>query len=177
MSKKTQLVIGGMILLYGLLLLIGEIFHINLGKLCWPVALILIGLALIFLPRLYARRPGFQLHIFPGIHRCGAWTLRPEEILMFVGDIDLDLTQAVIPAGETTIRVYVFVADIDLLIPKEVGIQIASTAFLNDARLWKQKQSLFVSTLEQSSPNYSQAVRKVRFESYLFVADLKMDQA
>ena len=110
MSKKTQMVIGGLILLYGLLLLIAEIFHINIGNLCWPIVLILFGLALILLPRLYTSRPGFQLHIFPGIRRRGAWALQPEEILMFVGDVDLDLTQAIIPAGETTIRLYGFVA-------------------------------------------------------------------
>jgi predicted membrane protein len=177
MRKKTQLVIGGLILLYGLLLLIGEIFHIRFGKLCWPVVLILVGLFLIFLPRLYASRPGFQLNIFPDIHRRGAWKLQPEELLVFVGDVDLDLTQAEIPPGETAIRVYGFVGDIDLIVPPEVGVQVASTAFVSDARLWQQKQSRFISTLEQSSPNYTQAERKVRLETYLFVSDLKVDQA
>jgi lia operon protein LiaF len=108
------------------------------------------------------------------VRRRGEWQVGAEEIWMFVGDVRLDMSQAVIPAGETIIRIFSFVGDVELVVPADVGVSLASTAFLTDCRLWGEKKEQFFGTLERLSPGYEQAERKIRLEALGFVVELKV---
>jgi len=176
MVPRRQILIGSLLLFFGLLFLVGEIFKIDVGRICWPIGLILIGLWLLFRPRVFAVGSGINLRPFGDVRRIGAWQVTEEETWMFVGDVRLDMSRAEIPLGETVIRVNGFVGDIDLLAPKDVGISVASTAFLTTTKAWGQKMDRFVSTFSQSSPNYEQAERKIRLETLFFVLDLTVEQ-
>ena len=175
MRRKGMLVFGGLLTLYGVLLLVGEVLHIDIGKLCFPLFLIILGLLLAFRPRLFPNRPDLRVLLFPDIRRSGQWMVKEDEILMFIGDINLDLSQADIPSGETTLHAYGFIGDIDIRAPADVGVSVASSAFLTSARLWNQKQNQFVSLLKKTSPNYAQAEKKFRLETVFFIADLRVD--
>lgn len=176
MGKKGTIILGSLIVLFGLLELAGVLFNIDTGKLCFPLALILLGVYLIFRPRIFRTSPGMKLNFFPNIRRRTTWNAQDEEILMFVGDIKLDLSQANLKTGETTMRVFGFVGDIDVFVPEDVGIKVVSTAFLTTCRLWGTKQDQFVATLEETSLNYEQAEKKYCLETYFFVADVRVDQ-
>jgi hypothetical protein len=177
MRRRGLLVLGSLLILYGVVLLLGVIFHIDVGQLCLPTFLILLGLYLIVGWRLFPGRPAVRLHPFPGIHREGAWQVTDQEIMLFVGDIRLDFSQAQIPPGETTWRIFGFVGSLRLIMPPEAGWKISSTAFLTDVKSDNQKQEQFVSTYKRCTPDYNQAERKVHVETYFFVADIKIDQA
>jgi predicted membrane protein len=176
LRNRFLIIVGGGLVLWGVVSLLAAVFKVDLGKYCFPVFLILVGIYLIFRPRLFLGDSDLKINLFPHIRRSGAWTLQSEDIAIFVGDVKLDLSQAEIPTGETYLRVFGFVCDLDLIAPPDVGLAVTSVAFLTSARINGQKQDYFVSAMEWQSDNYALAERKVHLETGLFVNDLNIKQ-
>ncbi len=177
MRNQGQVLIGGMLVIIGLLVITKNLFHVDLWAVFWPVALIMLGVWLLLRPRLSL--PGSQVNLQPlsDIHRSGAWVLKSEEILTFVGSISLDLSQAIIPSGETSLRISGFVGDVKLKIPESIGVSISASAFLSDAKIFGRKQDTFLTPLQFDSPNYPSSDRKIRLETQYFICDLDIEQA
>ena len=95
---------------------------------------------------------------------------------MLIGDVDLDLTQAQVPPGETIVRVISFIGDIDLLVPSEVGVSINSYAFLTTSKFLKRKNDSFVIPQSLQSDGYLSAENQIRLEAFGFINDIKVRQ-
>ncbi len=171
-TNTPALVFGVLIIAAGVLYLLGNILHFDAGDLCLPVGLILVGGFLLLRPRFVQPGAHTTQQILGEIRRQGVWRVADEEFWMFVGDIDLDLTQAEIPAGETHLRLFAFVADTDIILPRDVGVTVVSTAFVSDLKLWNGKRSAFLAPATEVSENWATAERKVRIETTYFVSDL-----
>ena len=174
MRNRGQIVVGGLLLLFGILLILSNVFHFDVSAVCWPTALILLGVWLLLRPRLSGA--GINISPLANIRRVGQWQMSNEEFWIFVGDIRIDLSQAEIPAGETMLRAFGFVGDIRLILPSDVGLSISSTAFVNDVKIQGRKQDYFLAPFTYTSENYATAERKVHLENLFFVADLKITQ-
>ena len=177
MRNTNQLIIGGLVILFGLIILVINLLGLNFWKVCWPVGLILLGVAILLWPRLESA--GFKAKIFPlgEIRRSGDWVVSDMDIASFVSDVRLDLRTAEIPPGETVFRYYGFVGDIRLHIPQEVGYSISSTAFLTESRIQGERRDIYASNYRLRSDNYQDAASKIRLETYFFVAELRLDQS
>lgn len=173
MRNKGQILLGAVIVVAGLAILLETVFHIDLGMVCWPSVLILLGVWIIARPYLISRNTALGLSLFGPVHRKGPWQVTDQEIWLFVGDVRLDLTQAEIPPRESVIRVFSFVSDVRMVVPEGVGVSISSTAFVTDARLLGQRREGFLET-RLVSEGYEAAERRVRLETICFVADLKV---
>jgi hypothetical protein len=175
MRRRGLLILGSLLTLYGVLLLLGQIFHVDIGSLCFPTFLILLGLYIILGWRIFPGRPAARLRLFPELRRSGDWQVAGEEFIMFVGDIRLDFSQAQIPPEETTWRIYGFVGSTRLIFPPQAAWRVSSSAFLTDAKSGNEKEEQFVSTYERESLDYDQAERKVHLDFYFFVNDLRIE--
>jgi hypothetical protein len=174
MRNQGQMFIGALIIVIGLMFLIGNVFNIDVGALCWPTGLILLGVWLLLRPRLIGPGTALRWRLFGPIRRDGAWQVTEEEMWLFVGDVILDLTRAEIPPGETAIRVFGFVGNVRLLVPEGVGASVSSTSFITDARVLGQRRESFLAPLHLTSEGYETAERKIRLETTFFVADLRV---
>jgi lia operon protein LiaF len=176
MRNRGELIFGGILVLLGLILLVGTIFHIDVWALCWPTFLILLGVFLVFRPRLGGIGPDANADILliGDRRRRGDWVVKNEELWLGVGDVELDFTQAAIPAGETTLRFISFVGDVDLFVPRNVGVSIRAAGFVVDADLFGHDYDTFLTPVEVSSEGYSTAESRLRIEMTSFVADLKV---
>ena len=174
MRNQGQLFIGIVLVLVGLMFLIGHLFDINVWAFCWPLGLILLGVWLLLRPQLVSSDTAVRQRLLGDIHRDGVWQVADEEIWIGVGDVDLDMTSADIPVGETRLRVFGFVGDVDVLVPAGVGVSVSSTAFVTDARVLGQKRDRFLAPLHLASEDYETAERKVRLETTFFVVGLKV---
>ncbi len=96
MCSRGQLIFGSLVLLLGIVLLIGNVFEINVWAFCWPILIIAIGVWLIIRPQLGGSHGEVNLRPLGTIRRHGEWHVRDEEIWMLVGDVDLDLSRATI---------------------------------------------------------------------------------
>ncbi len=176
MRVSGQLIFGFLILFVGSLLLLGNVFDVNLGAICWPSVLILIGIWMLARPRMTA--PGAGLKILPigDIRRSGDWQLADEDILTFIGDVRLDMSTAKIPEGETRLGVYGFIGEIAVTLPEQVGVSVSSMGFVSTTRLWTGKRESFLVPINQVSEGYAEAQSKVRIETYCFIAELKVER-
>jgi predicted membrane protein len=176
MRSQTQLVLGVIIILMGVLFLIGNLFDVDVGAFCWPIGLIVVGLWLLLRPQIASAGTVTTQKILVDIERMGPWQVDDEEFLVFIADMDLDMTKAAIPLGETRLRAFGFVGDIELLVPEEVGVAISSTAFVSDVKMVGRKEESILSPLHLQSDNYKTAERKIHLDTAFFVADLKIRQ-
>ena len=177
MRNKGQLVFGLVIVLVGVTLLIGNLFHVNVWSFIWPLAFIALGAWLLLHPPTVRSGARVQHRLLGDIRRRGEWQVTDEEFWVLVGDIKLDMTDAEIPQGETLIRTYGFVGSVKLIVPEGIGVSASSTAFVTDAKILGHKQENFLTPLHSISDDYEVAERKIRLECSAFVADLKVRRA
>jgi lia operon protein LiaF len=172
MRKKTQIVVGVVIITWGLLLLIGNLLQINIWAYVWP--LILIGLGVWLLTRPHKQGRYTHVVLLGDQRRRGAWQVRDEDLFSLIGDVTLDLTEAEIPVGETTLRMQGFVNSVVVKVPDDVGLAITSTAFVTSAYVFGHKRDYILTPYELETDNYHEVDRRVRLELVYFVADLKV---
>lgn len=176
MPRYSQRIIGIILLTLGLIFLIAVLFDVNFWMVCWPSLLILVGLWYLFRPSFILDSQPVTIKPFGDIKQYGTWKVADKEIWMFVGDVKLDLSRAEIPTGLTTIRIYGFVGDVDLLTTADIGVSVSANGFVTDAKLWGTKQERFLSGIQQLNPAYSTAEKQINLETYFFVLDLSVDQ-
>jgi predicted membrane protein len=177
MRIPGQLLIWGLFVIAGLVLGFGAIFDIDVGVLCLPTVFILAGLFLLLRPYLIEPDTGIRTTILGNVRYDGSWQVTPGEIWMFVGDVRLDLSEAEIPLGETTIRLFAFVGDVRVWVPEGVGVAVDSIAFLTSSRLFGHKRESFFAPLHLRSDGYDSAERRVRLDITSFVREIRVERA
>jgi hypothetical protein len=176
MRNQGQIFVGVAAILFGLLLGVGNLLDINVGILCLPMGLILLGVWILLRPWLAGPETELAVHIFGPIRRDGVWQVTDQEYWLFVGDVILDFAQAEVPVGETVIRLFGFVGTTRLYVPEGVGVAVSSTAMVTDAKVLGQRRERFVSLTCLDSQDYEMAERKIRLEVTAFVADIRVKQ-
>jgi len=176
MKNHSQTYLGLAIITLGILFLIGNLTGINVWAICWPALFIMLGIWFIFRPTM-SGPDARQTAMFVGeIERDGPWEVMNEEFMAFVMDVELDLTQAIIPSGETIIKVFGFVNDIELRVPAEVGIAIVPAGLVSSIKINGKEEDHFLVPATIQTENYSSAKRAIRLESYALVNEVKVRQ-
>jgi len=176
MRNQGQFTLGVVVVVVGVVLLVANLLHIDLGLFCWPLAFILLGLFFILRPRMIEPGTAVTQKFLGEVDRRGIWNVTDEEFWYFIADADFDMTEASIPYGETRIRTLGFISDIDVRVPKDVGLLVSSTAFVSDVDVLGSREESFLGPVYQETPNYKQAERKIRLETTSFVSDIKIRQ-
>lgn len=177
MRNQGQFYLGIAIVVGGVALLFANLFDVDLGVFCWPLAFILLGVFLIFRPRMVEPGTTLTQKFLGELDRDGNWIVQDEEIWYFVGDVNLDMTQADIPKGETRLKIWGFVSDIDLRVPEDVGVMLVCTAVVSETKMGGEKEDTFFGSLDRQTANYQTAVRKIRLETISFVSDVAIRQS
>lgn len=173
MRNQGLIFVGIVLILAGILFLAGSIFSINIGAWCWPIGLIVLGLFLFLRPRMIEPNGRSTTAFIGDKARAGAWEVAPEEFRFFVGDYTLDFTKAIIPPGETSIRMFGFVGDIDLFIPQDVGLSIQTTSFVTSLTPPESgEETSILAGAEWKTADYKAADRRIHLETTTFVSDI-----
>ena len=172
MENRGQIIIGGFLILFGLLAFLGNLLHIDIGAIFWPLVLIAVGFLLLLRPQFAPPGSEVWFRLFGGVHRYGAWQVHNEEVWMFIGDVRLDLTQAELPPGESVFRISGFVGDIDLQLPPGTALSVHANGFVTAAHWFGSKQDHFLNPAIYVSPGYDQAASKFKLVTTFFVTDL-----
>jgi lia operon protein LiaF len=177
MRNRTLVFIGVGIIIIGLMSLLDAAFDINLGRFVCPVFLILLGVWFLIRPRLLGPDIAFNAKLLGDVRRRGEWQLADEEIWCMVGDVRLDLTEAAIPSGETTIRILGIMGDVRLTVPQNVGVSVECTSIVTEARILGHRHSRAFMPYHFASDGYDTAERRLRLEVGRIVADVRIKQA
>jgi hypothetical protein len=174
MSRQSRVMVGLAFIAVGLLFLIGVVFRVNVWTFCWPLGLIVLGAWLLLRPSLASPGTKIRVHPLAEVRRKGAWDVGNEEIWIFVGDVDLDLTEASLAPAENKIKVFGLVGDVTLVVPEGLAVAVSSFAFLTDGKVYGSKQEQFVTPLQVVSDGYDAAAARVKVETYFLVNSLKL---
>lgn len=175
MRNRGLVYIALLIILAGILLLIGNLFEINIGAYCFPLGLILLGLFLLLRPRSVGDGTESHTVLIGDLDRSGPGKLSAGEFWGFIVDANYDLTKFDIPQGETIIRGFAFIGDVEILAPADVGIAIDGVSFVTSFKLDGAKdEDNILSPLHWQSDGYKMAERRVRFDLTQFIGDIKL---
>ncbi|HHX76906.1 MAG TPA: cell wall-active antibiotics response protein [Firmicutes bacterium] len=99
-------------------------------KLFWPVLLILAGVS-ILRGKMLSSDTKTNWAVMGGVERGKtAWTLKDESFVALMGGINLDLTRAEIPEGETVLDCMAIMGGIDIIVPPGPALICEGTALL-----------------------------------------------
>lgn len=175
MQNRSVIIFGSILILIGLVSLVGAILNIRFGMIFWPMVLILIGVWIIVRPRILPEGMGFIFRLLGDVRRRGEWSLDNEEIWSFIGDIRLDMTEAMLPTGEVRIRVLSFIGDVSLIVPEGLGIAVSQMSFITDTRLYDEVgRSGFLMPVDWASEGYSSAEKRLHLEMVSFIGKLRI---
>lgn len=176
MQSRGQLLIGFFLILFGGFALLGAVTNIDIGDLFWPSMLIVLGVWFLVRPRIVKDGSEAHIQLLGDVLRSGKWDVISQEFWIGIADIDLDLTQAEIPAGVTTFRIVGFIGDIDLTVPKDIGVAVEAMGMVSTIRFLDRKGDYFLTPVHLTSDGYEAAERKVVLETTAFIGDLKVRQ-
>lgn len=173
MRGRGQLIIGGLLIFWGLLVLLENFTSIDFGELFWPIVLIGIGLWMIFRPRMVGAETDVGMRLLGDIRKMGEWQVKDVEYWSFIGDIKLDFSEAQVPAGETAIRVFGFIGDLKLRVPEGIGVAISNIGFVTESSIFGRKAGGFVTPVDWKSEGYEAAEKKLNIEMVNFIGGIK----
>jgi hypothetical protein len=175
MRNKVLIIVGSILIAFGVFQIISYFLKVNFLAILFALGLIILGVILLLRPNFKLLGPGAKFHPICEINRNTQWTAQNEEIWTFIGDIHLDLSRADIPPGETTIRIFGFVGDIEVLAVEDIGISISSAGFLNQTNFLGHKREIFFTPVRYKSDNYSDFDRRIHLEYMGFVVESDLE--
>lgn len=175
MQNRTTLIIGIGLVALGFVAIFNILFSINLWSVLLPLAFIGIGLLIILRPKTIDANTNLIFKPLGDINFSREWIVSPQEIWFFVGDVDFDFSQAVIPEGITKIKLFSFVGDIRIRESVSAGFNIHSRAFITDSKINGQKEDYFLTGMNYHSLDYETKTHKVEIENYFFVGEIRVE--
>ncbi len=172
--KKWQLIGGGFLILMGLGLLVKTIFGISIWAYLFPLAVIGAGLLFIFRPQMAGSDTQVNMMIFGDHRREGVWDVNRSELWVAIGSAKLDFSQANIPDGDTTIKIFGLINDVVLKLPDSVAAAVECGGLINTLKTVDSKQDQFFETTTYQTPAFETASRRVLISVAGLINDVKI---
>lgn len=172
--KRWQLVLGIFLVFWGILALVEALFRIDVWRFVGPLILIGIGLLVILRPKMVGPDVHVHTQLFGDVHKTGAWEATQHEVWLIAGSNKLDFSEAVFPAGEATIKIIGFIADVKVVLPEDVGLHVEASSFVSEVDTREGKQERILGLLDYETPNYSFAEKQAHLMTFGFVTEIKV---
>ncbi len=172
--KRWQIIIGTTLVSLGIIALFEALFAVDLWRFIGPLILIGLGVLIILRPQIAGPDVHVQMPILGDVRKMGSWEVTQHEIWRVVGSDQLDFTQAVFPRRDAQIRIISFVAEVRVILPKDVGLRIEATSVVSELKGIDGKQEQILSLLEYETPNFDEAEKRVTLQTMGFVSEIKV---
>jgi lia operon protein LiaF len=176
--RSGQFFAASLLILLGVLLLLG-----NLGlfafswSMCWALLLILFGGWLVWrglTPHKEGWFPEWGWGLGDYEPDLAGKTLRNETFSHGLGDLDLDLRDAVFGDGENVVRASHGLGDVKIKVPREIALKVTARAGLGDVAVFDEKADGFAPVVEFQSDDYATAARKLFVEASVGLGEVKV---
>lgn len=91
------------------------------------------------------------------------------------GDISIDLSDTIIPLGETVILIRGAIGNIYLNVPSDIGISVQISLLCGKMNLLKESKTAFNVTQKYQSVDYQNSSRKIKIVLTLLVGDIEVN--
>lgn len=174
MRIRNQTLLGWVLVGIGLLILFGNLLNINLWKLFWPLFFIGIGVWVILRPYTAKEGTAITQRLIGDIHRQGQFPLRDEEIFLLIGDVDLDLREALFPEGETCLHILGFAGDVNIQLPEDAALKLVSMLFAGSVRWNDRKEEGVLQSFQGQTEGYERARKRLSVRIARFAGDISV---
>lgn len=175
MKKSFPNILGFFLIFFGVLILFRQITGIDIWKYLFPLLLVLLGLFMIFKPRINSQSKESTIRLLGEIYKDGQWNVQSQEIWLFVGDVKLDFRNALIPDGVSDIHIFGFVQDIRIIEATNVGTSLHINAFISDNRIFDQKKEAIFSNFDYKNSVYDQSTKKIDIHCWAFINEVRYE--
>ncbi len=103
--------------------------------------------------------------------------IRRESFSHGFGDFDLDLTRAIIPEGQSTVRASHGFGDLKVIVPRDLAVQVKASAGFGDVTVFGQRAEGIGPHLDFKSDDYATAPHKLDVEASIGFGDVKVIRA
>ena len=90
------------------------------------------------------------------------------------GDISVDLSDTVIPLGETVILIRGIIGNIHLNVPSDIGMSVQMSLLCGKMNLSKDSKTVFNMTQKYQSVDYKNSSRKIKILISLLIGDIEV---
>lgn len=91
-----------------------------------------------------------------------------------IGDVDLNLSKAILPEGEAKILIAGWIGDIDVIVPKDMAIWVEAHIRIGEIRLMGNSEGGISKEQHYKSPGYDEAFKKVHMIIDLKIGDVRV---
>jgi len=149
-----------------------------LWNMLWPVLLILVGISLLR-GRRTASRSGGRTAFMGGITMGGEtpWTLESSSYTAFMGGIELDLTAAEIPEGETLLDLTAIMGSIEVTVPKDLPIVYEGSAILGGVDFLGQEDGGILGSRRIEHQIHSGSDKRLRIQARTIMGGVEIKEA
>lgn len=200
-GKKRKM--GKMLMMIALILFISQLLHISLITVVFALVFIYVGLKLVRSEKQGKKEKKEKRKVVPPVpvddnqksrnqnlgdeqtfikrsligevrFTSTPFELTDMQIWNGVGDVRIDLTNAIIPEGETLIIVENVIGDVQIYMPEDLEYTIQSYVLIGDSSILQSKKGGFNQTTLLRSTDYQSGVRKVKFVLSCAVGSVKV---
>jgi lia operon protein LiaF len=164
--------LGYVLVIIGAIILLGNNF-------AFVVAVILIALGYFFLKSKQVQkedqeRDYVQKHKLIDSVRLGKepWILKNSSMANVIGEINIDLSLAILEQRETTLIVQGVIGDIDIIVPEDIGISVTSSIVFGQIDVAERKEAGIMNKLHFTSANFESCEHRVKLIVSYLVGDV-----
>lgn len=172
--RRWAILLGCFLVFIGLTSLVEAIWKIDIGRFIWPLILIAVGILVLVRPPIPWWWFNYDSRWVKETNRSGEFYVKDETIDGFVGDVNLDFTQSVVPEGETRYRLNGFVGDIKIKTNDTVGINVRAHCFVGNVKIFGEESTGVMAPVEAKTRNFDTATKKITVDVNYFVADVNV---
>lgn len=93
-----------------------------------------------------------------------------------IGDIDIDLSKAILSEGETQISISGWIGDVDIYVPKELPVLIITNVRIGESQIFDQFEGGLKKNSCYKSIGYDEAYRKLLIKIDLKIGDVRIKE-
>ena len=175
MKKNFPNILGIFLVTLGVLSIFRQITGIDIWKFIFPLLLVLLGLFMIFKPKINSQSKESTIRFLGEIYKDGQWNVQSQEIWLFIGDLKLDFRNALVPDGISEIHIFGFVQDLRIIEAQNVGISLHTNAFISDYRIFDQKKEAIFSNFDYKNLAYDQSGKKIDIICWAFINETRYE--
>lgn len=160
----------------------------------WPILLILMALSLLFKKSKlqididfssketeFSGSDQHEKKIVSGLigevsYKDSNWALEPMMLNNSIGDYFLDLSKAFIPERETPIIINGSIADIKMIIPENIPVNITANSKIGDVRIFDIKGDTLNRNVFYKTQGYDEATRKLKITINVKIGSIRIDK-
>jgi predicted membrane protein len=185
----STVVVGLLLILFGILFLLDQSGTIDfdfwdfLGDI-WPVALIILGIWIIYNQARGAKSDSRHASIISGRKVFGNIDATPDstdseglDYDVTFGDIHILLTKTEFMPGENKIRVSVGFGEINIVLPDDIPCKIYSSCGIGDIRLFGESTSGLPAKREYVDDTYESSEKKINIRAKCGLGDVRIKRA